>query len=173
MGSDHRAVTETFVHRNVVATPGQWKHLQDDVSSELVIGIAVARFNHAITTRLFSGAVDALLENGITSIKAVSVPGAVELPLAAQRLFEEGKVDGVVYLGCVIRGETGHYDFVCNIASEGCLSVALKYSAPVGFGVLTVDNADQAMARSGDVQAGERNAGYDASLAVLELLGIS
>lgn len=115
------------------------------------IAIVVARFNEPVTSRLLAGCEKYLTENGVSVEKqeVVWVPGAVELPLLAQTLAKKGSFDAVICLGAVIRGETGHYDFVCQQASLGVMQVMLEYSLPVVFGVLTTDNADQAFARAG------------------------
>ena len=101
------------------------------------------------------------------NILAVHVPGAFEIPLLAQSLLH--KVDGVIALGAVIRGETSHYDYVCQAVERGCSQVALEFKKPVGFGVLTTENEDQAMART-DGRHG--NKGAETALAVLELCNL-
>ena len=125
--------------------------LQGDLRAEsLRIGVVVARFNSNVTEKLEAGALQALHKMGLPSAQLLHsrVPGAVEIPLAVQALFEAG-CDGVVALGAVIRGETSHYDYVCNAVERGCTELALKYQRPVGFGVLTTENDDQAMDRAG------------------------
>lgn len=135
--------------------------------------IVVARFNGAITEALYQGAVDTLVAAGARAehIKAVSVPGAVELPLAARELAETSHYAGIVTLGCVIRGETAHFDYVCEAATQGVLRVQLDHGVPVGFGVLTVEDVEQARARASRAPGGH-NVGADAAAAALELAGL-
>ena len=135
--------------------------------------IVVARFNGAITGALYEGAVETLLGAGARAehIRAVSVPGAVEIPLAARELAETSHYAGIVTLGCVIRGETAHFDYVCKAATEGVLRVQLDHGVPVGFGVLTVETVEQAQARASRAPGGH-NVGADAAAAALELAGL-
>lgn len=134
-------------------------------------GIVVARFNDFITERLLGAAVDTLLRSGArqTDLTIVKVPGAFELPLAAARLAARQQVDGVVALGCVIRGATPHFDYVCAEAAKGLAKVALDSGKPVGFGLLTVNNIEQAIERAG-TKAG--NKGADAALSVVEMVDL-
>src|SRR4051812_9437723 len=108
------------------------------------IGVVTAKFNSEVTTLLEKGALGVLKAAGVDII-AVHVPGAFEIPLAAKALFEKQKVDGVVTLGAVIRGETSHYDYVCSAVERGCSQLALDYLKPIGFGILTTENEKQAM----------------------------
>lgn len=138
-------------------------------------GIVVARFNGAITDALFQGAVDELIAAGARAehIKAVSVPGAVEIPHAANALAEASHhVAGVVALGCVIRGETAHFDYVCRAATDGIMRVAIDHDIPIGFGLLTVDTLAQAQARA-QTAPGGHNVGRDAARAALEMAGLN
>ena len=132
------------------------------------IGVVTALFNDEVTLRLEDGAIQALRESGMPDnhIISIRVPGAFEIPLAVQALFEKKNVDGVVALGAVIRGETTHYDYVCQAAERGCSEVSLEFKKPVGFGVLTTENDDQAMARAGGAHG---NKGADTAKAVLEM----
>jgi 6,7-dimethyl-8-ribityllumazine synthase len=118
--------------------------------SNLKIGIAVANWNTEVTSLLQNGAVDTLLQNGLvdTQILITSIPGTFELPLACQWLFDQ-QCDAVIALGCVIRGETPHFDYVCKAATDGILQVGLKTNKPCIFGVLTTDNLQQALDRCG------------------------
>lgn len=136
--------------------------------------VVVSRFNSAITDLLFQGAVHALIDAGVPAqqITAVCVPGAVELPLAARQLAEAGGYDGIVVVGCVIRGETAHFDYVCRAATDGVVQVQLTYGIPVGFGLATCETVDQAWARAGAPGTGARNVGADAAAAALELAGL-
>jgi 6,7-dimethyl-8-ribityllumazine synthase len=135
------------------------------------VGVVCARFNEEITSRLLSGATKALVEAGVDkdSIVIAHVPGAVEVPLAALAMLTGGKLDAVVALGAVIRGETGHYDSVCRMVEEGVVQVMLDTGKPVGFGVLTCDDERQAFERSGE---GPTNKGAEAALVALEMLGV-
>jgi 6,7-dimethyl-8-ribityllumazine synthase len=132
----------------------------------LKFGIVVARFNAHVTDRLLAGALRGLAACGVAKkdVTVVRVPGAVELPLAAARLLR-GPRHGVLALGCVIRGETTHYDYVCGMAADGLLRVMLDARKPVAFGVLTCDTEAQAMARAGD---GDDNKGFEAALVAVE-----
>ena len=114
-------------------------------------GIVVARFNDIVTSRLLEGAKGALSRRGVTGDRLIvhEVPGAFELPLMAQWMIEHADCAGVVALGAVIRGTTDHYDYVCGQAASGLMSVQLKFSCPVGFGVLTCDTLEQAFDRAG------------------------
>lgn len=113
--------------------------------------IVASRFNGEVTDKLVDGALGALKERGFGSdhVTLLWVPGAVELPLAAQKAIERWKPRAVILLGAVIRGETTHYDYVCEQASDGCLRVSLDTGVPVIFGVLTTEDDAQAMARVG------------------------
>jgi len=140
----------------------------DDASGRgLRVGIACARFNGGITWRLLAGALDVLGELGVdrTDVTVMWVPGAFELPLAAQGLVRGG-ADAVVCLGAVIRGETSHYDFVAGECAAGIQRVALDTATPVAFGVLTTDTLDQALARSASDDA---NKGREAATTALAM----
>jgi 6,7-dimethyl-8-ribityllumazine synthase len=141
--------------------------LEDLSSAAFRFAIAACRFNQEIVDRLLEGALSALEKTGTRSdaVEIVRVPGAFELPLAAQKLAQN--CDAVIALGCVIRGETPHFEYVSQAAAQGLERVSLDSGTPVGFGVLTTDNREQAMARAGgDVG----NGGYDAAIAVIEML---
>ncbi len=135
--------------------------------------MVTSRFNSEITEKLEEGALD-FLETLQTQgayqldVLAVRVPGAVEIPLAAQALLDLG-CDGVVTLGCVIRGETSHYDYVCNSVERGVSELMLKYKKPIGFGVLTTENDEQAEARAGGKHG---NKGAEAAEVVVEMIGL-
>ena len=135
------------------------------------VGIVVSRFNDLITERLLAGARSCLLEHGTADgdIDIAWVPGAWELPLAALQLIERRGCAGVVALGCVIRGDTPHFDFVAGAAATGLTNVSLSTRAPVAFGVLTTDTMEQALARAGG-KAG--NKGWESALAILEQLDV-
>ena len=130
--------------------------------------ITVARFYEDLAERLVAGATRVFEEAG-ASVEVFDVPGAYELPLAAQYCAESGRFRGVACLGAVIRGETSHYDYVCESAASGILRVGLDTGIPCAFGVLTVENMDQALARTGD---GKRHQGEDAAHAVLRMASL-
>ena len=130
--------------------------------------IAVARFYEELADRLVEGAVK-VFENAGAGVEIHAVPGAFELPGAAKYCAESGRYSGVACLGAVIRGETDHYDYVCSEAASGIARVTLETGVPCTFGVLTVDDSDQALARSG---GGKRHSGEDAAEAVLALAAI-
>ena len=135
------------------------------------IGIVVARFNEFITSKLLSGCVDCLLrhEAADEDITVAWVPGAFEIPMAAKKMAESGKYDAVICLGTVIRGATPHFDYVSAETTKGVANITLKYAKPVTFGVLTVDNLEQAIERAGS-KAG--NKGFEAMAGVIELLSL-
>lgn len=134
-------------------------------------GIVVSRFNEFITDRLLDGALDTLRRHGVAddAIDVVRVPGAVEIPLAAQALAESDRYNAVITLGAVIRGATSHYDYVCSMVSSGVNRVALDTGVPVIFGVLTTDTLEQAIERAGS-KAG--NNGSAAALGAIEMASL-
>ncbi len=138
--------------------------------SDLRVAVLVARFNPEITDRLLAGAQAALREHGVgtEAVTVVRVPGAWELPQAAARAVESGRFDAVVTLGCVIRGETPHFEYVCQETTLGLGAVARSASVPVVFGVLTTDDEAQARARA---REGRDNKGYETALAALDMVG--
>jgi 6,7-dimethyl-8-ribityllumazine synthase len=129
--------------------------------------IVVGRFYEELAQRLVVGATKVFEQADAEGIDVFDVPGAFELPLAALMAAESGRYAGVVCLGAVIRGETSHYDHVCEEAARGIQDVALRTGIPCGFGLLTVENLQQAMVRSG---GGKRDEGADAANAVLALV---
>jgi 6,7-dimethyl-8-ribityllumazine synthase len=135
------------------------------------IGIVVSRFNEVICKSLLDGAIDTLVRHGVddSNITVVKVPGAFEIPIATSKMAESGNYDAVVCLGAVIRGSTGHYEYVAGQAASGIAQVALQSGIPVGFGVLTTETIEQAVERAGS-KAG--NKGSDAALAVLEMVDL-
>lgn len=140
-------------------------------SASTKIAIVSSRFNDFIVERLVDGAVDALKRHNVAdeNITIVKVPGAFEIPVAAKRLAESKKFDAVICLGAVIRGSTTHYDYVCNEVSKGIAQVSLATGVPVMFGVLTTENIEQAIERSGS-KAG--NKGSDCALGALEMINL-
>lgn len=136
------------------------------------IAIVVSRFNSFINDRLVEGALDTLKRQGQIAdenITLVKVPGAVELPLAAKRLAKSKQFDGIVALGCVIRGGTAHFEYVSGECAKGLAQVALEAEIPVAFGVLTTENIEQAIERAG-TKAG--NKGVEAALSTLEMINV-
>ena len=130
-----------------------------------------ARFNEFIVSKLIGGAQDALVRHGVSDddITLAWVPGAFEIPLAAQKMAETGNYDAIVCVGAVIKGSTSHYDYVCAEVSKGIAAVELKTEVPVAFGVLTTDNIEQAIERAG-TKAG--NKGYDAACTAIEMVNL-
>lgn len=135
--------------------------------ADLKIAIVASRFNPEITERLIAGAQEAL--RGIAAVTLFQVPGAFEIPLAAKKAALSKRFDAIVAIGCVIRGETAHFEYISHVASTGIAQVSLDTGVPVTFGVLTVDTDDQAMARS--VPGGD-NKGYHAAQAAVEMVRI-
>lgn len=135
--------------------------------SGLRIAIIASRWNAAIVDRLVDGAVRGLESFGVSHIEQVSVPGAFELPMAASLIAGSGRIDGIIVVGAVIRGETTHYELVANECGRGIQDVQLKTGIPVGFGVLTVENVGQAEARSEG--PGGHNVGEEAAVVAVEL----
>lgn len=138
------------------------------------IGIVVSRFNEEVTRKLLEGAYERLKELGFDEgqMTVVEVPGAVEIPLALQRLAELKQFDALVALGAVIRGETSHYDTVCHLVSEGCLKVNLQFKIPVIFGVLTTENDAQAFDRCGGAFGHKGRESVDAACEMVALLSL-
>lgn len=135
--------------------------------SNLSIGVIGTRWNADIVDRLRDGAHRGLRSFGVTDVTDLSVPGAYELPLAAQLLARSGKVDGIVVIGAVIRGETTHYELVAGECGRAIMNVQLATNVPIGMGVLTVENVDQALARSETL--GGHNVGEEAATVAVEL----
>ncbi len=130
----------------------------------LNIAVVTARFNEHITGVLRTGALDALKAQGAIVAADLWVPGAFELPVVAKHLAEKPDIDAVVVLGCVIRGDTTHYDYVCTGVTQGIMSVSLETGVPIGFGILTTENEAQAQARIHP----DTNKGAEAALTVIE-----
>jgi len=137
----------------------------------LRIALVVSRFNDFISDRLLQGALDCLRRHGVQDdgMAVARVPGAFEIPVAARRLALSRKFDAVVCLGCVIRGETTHYEQICAEVARGVAAVALEAGLPVTFGVLTTENLHQAIERAG---AKGSNKGWDAALAAIEMVSL-
>ncbi|MCK6461215.1 MAG: 6,7-dimethyl-8-ribityllumazine synthase [Planctomycetes bacterium] len=135
--------------------------------STIRAGVVVARWNAVITDRLEAGALDALRRHGVPDnrITVVRVPGAFEVPSAARLLLAHGKADGVVGIACVIRGETSHYDYICDAAIGGLAAIGRETGAPVTCGVVTAESLEQALQRAGGKHG---NKGFEAATALLE-----
>lgn len=135
------------------------------------IGVVVSRFTEEISQRLLGSTIATLTENGVidTDITVAWVPGSFELPLICDTFAKSQAYDAIIALGCVIRGETSHYDYVCENAARGVLDTSLRYQVPVIFGLLTTENRSQAEARAGG-DHGDR--GRDCALAALEMIGV-
>ena len=147
------------INGNVVAPEG------------MKVAIIASRFNEIISNKLLGGAVDGLVRHGADeeNITAVWVPGAFEIPNIAKTLAESGKYDAIICVGAVIRGQTSHYDYVCNEGSKGIAQVSLQTGIPVMFGIVTTENIEQAIARAGS-KAG--NKGYDCALGAIEMVNL-
>ncbi len=141
------------------------------IAVDLKVAIVVSQFNSSITEQLLQGALDVLRRIGITeeTIRVIRVPGSFEIPLAAQRLAQKGEFDAIVCLGCVIRGETPHFDYICQQVSRGIGEVGLKSDLPVTFGVITADTLEQAVNRSGPKDG---NKGAEAALSAVEMASL-
>ena len=138
--------------------------------SDKTFGIIVSEWNEDVTEALYSGAYQTLIENGAKKENIIrkNVPGSFELTLAAQWLAQEESIDAVICLGCVIQGETKHFDFICDAVAHGITNVGLKYNKPVIFGVLTPNTQQQAMDRAGGKHG---NKGDEAAITAVKMLG--
>lgn len=136
------------------------------------IAIVVSRFNEPVAKKLLDGALARLTEFGIfnQTVKICWVPGAVEIPLIAKRLAKTENYEAIICLGAVIRGETSHYDYVCEQVSLGCQQVALECEVPVIFGILTTQNKEQAFARSGGDHGNKGAQMVDAAIEMIQLM---
>lgn len=139
--------------------------------ADFKIGIVVSEWNDSITMNLMQGAKTALLENGVpeANILIRFVPGAFELPLGAQMLLDNTDVDGVIAIGVVIQGETKHFDFVCQGATQGLMQVNLEYNSPVAFCLLTDENIQQSIDRSGGKHG---NKGTECAIACMKMVAL-
>lgn len=135
-------------------------------ASRFRFAVVVSEFNHPITSRLVKGARECFADHGDPEVDEYSVPGAFELPVAAQLLAETGSYDAIVCLGAVVRGETPHFDYVAGEAARGIQEAALATGVPVAFGVLTTNDMAQAEARAGGEQG---NKGWDAARTAIEM----
>jgi 6,7-dimethyl-8-ribityllumazine synthase len=140
-----------------------------DGIDQVKVAIVTADWNPEVTLAMRDAANDYLLQCGVAKnhIITEAVPGSYELPLGAQIMLERGDIDGVVCIGCIIQGETRHFDFIADAVAQGIMQVNLEYHAPVSFGVLTTNNNDQALARAGGIHG---NKGIEAASAVVSML---
>ncbi len=141
------------------------------IASGYRFGIVAGRFNELISGKLVGGALDGLIRHGAAEadIAVAWVPGAFEIPLAAQKMARSGKFDAIICVGAVIRGSTPHFDYVAAEVSKGVAGIGLSSGIPVIFGVLTTDSIEQAIERAG-TKAG--NKGYDAAVAAIEMVSL-
>lgn len=139
--------------------------------ADFKVGIVVSEWNDSITNNLFEGAKQALLDNGVpeSNILVRHVPGAFELPLASQFMLDNTDIDGVIAIGVVIQGETRHFDFVCQGATQGLMNVMLEYNSPVSFCLLTDNNIQQSIDRSGGIHG---NKGIECAIACLKMIAM-
>jgi 6,7-dimethyl-8-ribityllumazine synthase len=140
----------------------------DLTGGDLRIAVVVSRFNEEVSKRLLRGALAVLEEHGVEDPDVLWVPGSLELPVTALALAERGNHDAIVCLGCVIRGETYHFELVAGQAAAGIMQVQLDTGVPVAFGVLTTDDKEQALARSGP----KNNKGADAAEVAIEMANL-
>ena len=161
---------------NPMSQPAIENKRHQEIQGELTagglrFGVVVSRFNAFITDRLLDGALDALHRAGAAheSVDVVRVPGAFEIPLAAKRLAETGRYDAIVCLGAVMRGDTPHFEHISTEASKGVAAAALGTGIPMSFGILTVENLEQAVDRAG-LKSG--NKGFEAALTAVEMANL-
>ena len=140
-------------------------------AKKMRFGIAVSEWNIEITGALLEGCLTALIENGAEkkNISIKYVPGSFELSLGAQLLAADASLDGIICLGCVIQGETRHFDFICDAVANGITTVSLKYNKPIIFGVLTTNNQKQAWDRSGGKHG---NKGVEAAITAIKMIAL-
>jgi len=153
--------------------PLRSKSTQGDLSSsDFRFGIVLSRFNQFITDRLLAGALDALQRAGASDrqVEIIRVPGSLEISIAAKKLAQTGRCDAIICIGCVLRGETSHYDHVCSEVARGVQLAQLDTGVPMPFCVLTCDTLEQAIDRAG-LKSG--NKGFDAGLTAIEMAQLS
>lgn len=155
-------------HKNL----SDFSHITIKNAQNLKFAIVVSQWNAEITGALLNGAIDGLINNGATEadIKIIEVPGSYELISGADIALRNKDFDAVICLGCVIQGETKHFDFICNAVANGIANVGLKYNKPVIFGVLTTDNVQQATDRAGGKHG---NKGEEAAITAIQMAHIS
>jgi len=155
-------------HKNL----SDFSHIEIKSAKDLKFAIVVSQWNAEITGPLLNGAIDGLINNGASEndIKIIEVPGSYELTSGADIALRNKTFDAVICLGCVIQGETKHFDFICNAVANGITNVSIKYNKPVIFGVLTTDNVQQALDRSGGKHG---NKGEEAAITAIQMAHIS
>lgn len=143
----------------------------DLVAQNMRVGIVASRFNEFITSRLLSGALDALKRHDVASdqVDVAWVPGAFEIPMIAKRMADSGRYDAIICLGAVIRGATSHYDYVCAEVSKGIAHASIETGVPIMFGVITTDTIEQAIERAGS-KAG--NKGSECAEGAIEMVNL-
>jgi len=149
-----------------------FSHIQVQSAEGLKFAIVVSQWNAQVTGALLNGAIDGILKNGGTeeNINIIEVPGSYELITGADIVLRNKDLDAVICLGCVIQGETRHFDFICDAVANGISNVAIKYNKPVIFGVLTTDNLEQATDRAGGKHG---NKGEEAAVTAIQMAHIS
>ena len=140
-------------------------------ATDLKFGIVISRFNEFISSKLLSGAIDALVRHGAKNdnIEVAWVPGAFEIPMIAKKLTEKGEYDAIICLGTIIKGDTPHFDFVAAESAKGIAQVSLSANIPVSFGILTTNDVEQAIERAG-LKSG--NKGFDAAVSSIEMANL-
>ena len=149
------------------------KHIKANsvkINGSFSVAIIVSLFNREITEELQNGAIARLKEHPLTDITLIEVPGAVEIPLIAKKLASKGGYNAIIALGAVIRGETSHYDYVCQLVSDGCQLVGLEFDVPIIFGVLTTENEEQAWDRLGGKHGHKGIEAADCAIAMNSIL---
>lgn len=155
------------IHKNL----SDFSHIQVKSASNYTFGIVVSQWNAEITGALLDGAIKGLLDNGAQeeNIKIIEVPGSYELIAGTDFMLSSGKYDTVIALGCVMQGETRHFDFICDAVANGLSSASLKHSKPVIFGVLTTDTMSQAQERAGGKHG---NKGEEAAITAIQMVNL-
>lgn len=155
------------IHKNL----SDFSHIQVGSAQDFTFGIVVSQWNAEITDSLLKGAVRSLIEHGATEdrIDVIEVPGSYELISGSDIMLRSSKYDAIINLGCVIQGETKHFDFICDAVANGLSNVGIKYNKPVIFGVLTTDNVQQAKERSGGIHG---NKGEEAAVTAIQMAHI-
>ncbi len=148
-----------------------FSHLKVGSAENFTFGIVVSQWNAIVTEALLTGAYNSLIENGAKedNIKIIEVPGSFELTSGADMLLQKETIDAVICLGCVIQGETRHFDFICDAVANGITNVSIKHNKPVIFGVLTTDNQQQAEERAGGKHG---NKGEEAAITAIQMVNI-
>jgi 6,7-dimethyl-8-ribityllumazine synthase len=149
-----------------------FSHMDIPSAEGMAIALVVSEWNSEITHSLAEGAYNQLIERGAdkSAISVHYVPGTLELPQAANIILNKNAVDGVICIGCVIQGETKHFDFICDATAQGLTNCSLKHNVPVAFGVLTTNNLEQAQARSGGIHG---NKGEEASVTIIKMIALN